>query len=341
LDIATKVREARKLRDEKHYSSAVDVYGKVLEGLFEVLYKEYFPNLTDAETEKVLDYRKKTGKQIDRFTIGEWIGLFRVSNLYDIIEKSKKKPDEGAFVFFTLEIVGKVNELRNRNTHAEKDLICYDQQHVASFIESCILCMLQELRLFPEVELVNRRFSRQKVNPKKTYEGLSREDVLSASKDPAINDFKFTDKFVEIDGTKYPIRGLISLASGVSTSNLSTDNAANILCGLGFQVKEVQAQAPLKQEIDISANSLIQMPYNTKEEGLLHMTISKLYEGFDDLVADTKKKYSKVDGIEALTPDLARQIIKNSWRNNHKILLQFKNDAFRFYLEGLLHETLE
>ena len=71
------------------------------------------------------------------------------------------------------------------------------------------------------------------------------------------------------------------------------------------------------------------------------MTITKLYPDIDELLAETKKAYSSVENVNTLTPAMACQIIKNGWRNNHRILAPFKNDAFKFYLERLLKEKFE
>jgi len=340
--ILERIKEAQKLREEKHYQSSIDEYGKILQAMFEELYKECFPWLSEADAEKILSYRKESKKQIDKFTIGEWIGLFRAAKLFDAIEKTKKRPDEKSFVFFTSDVVAAINELRNRSTHSDNDLRQYSPQQIASFVESAVICMLQELKMISETDTMHQAvFPKRVSNLANRFSQISREDILKASLDPEINDFRFVNKYIEIEGRKYSVKGLLSLASGTSPSSFTTDSATRILSRLGFKVMEVQVPTQTSPEEGASIIETSSMPYDTKEEGLLHMTITKVYSTVDKLLEETKKHYSTVEGVETLTPAIASKIIKNSWNGNHRILAPFKNDAFRFYLEKLLNEKLE
>jgi hypothetical protein len=339
--LADRIKETRKLRDEKHYRSVIDECGKILQTIFEELYNAYFPKLYDEEVEKVLNFRKQTGKTTDKFTIGEWIGLFKVVNLFGTIQNHLKKTEEKEFIFFTFEMTTQLKELRNRNTHSDKDLVCYSEQQLASYLESATVCMLQELKMISEADLVGRRTPvKQSPDYQKAPPQISREDVLRATKDPAINDFKFSNKFVEIDGVKYPARGLVSLALGVSPSNLTLELVTKILSQVDFKVidEKISQTSPLSTT---NGNEAMQMPYSTIEEGLLHITSTKLYGKFEDLLLDTKKQYSKIDGVKDLTAEIARDIIVSAWKKNHKMLVLFKNDAFRGYLEDLLAVKLD
>jgi ATP-dependent RNA circularization protein (DNA/RNA ligase family) len=173
------------------------------------------------------------------------------------------------------------------------------------------------------------------------FSEVSREDILRASRDPEINSFKFINKYAEIEGAKYPVKGLLSLASDTSPSNFTTDAAARILGRLGFQVMEVQRQTSANHGKSFVHSEVSRILYHTKEEGILHMAITRIYSTVDQLVAETRMLYSAVDGVDTLTPEMACQIIRDAWKNNNRILMPFKNDAFRFYLERLLNDKLE
>jgi hypothetical protein len=309
--------------------------------VFEELYNEYFPKLSNKEAEDVVNYRKQVGKTTDKFTIGEWIGLFKVVNLFSIVENHLKNPAESDFVFFTNEMTTQMKELRNRNTHSEKDLVCYSEQHLALYLESAIICMLQELKMITEGDLVSRRSSvKQSPGNKKTFTTISREDVIRATKDQAINDFKFRDKYVEIEGIKYPAKGLLSIASGFAPSNLAIEDVTTKLEELGFKVFDARTLTKSLLGAAPSISEPAKLPYSTKEEALLHITVTKLYDKLEDLVIETKRQYGKIDGVETLTTETAGQIITDAWKKNHKMLSSFKNDAFRFYLEELIGQQL-
>ena len=340
--LADRVKEARKLREEGHYRNVIDECGKILQEIFEDLYKEYLPRLSDPEVEKVLNYRKQVGKSTDKFMIGEWIGLFQVADLFNTIERNLRKPDEKDFVFFTLGTANQLKEIRNRNTHSEKDLICYNEQYLALYLESALLCMLQELRMISEGDLLSRRLSRkQNVSNKKPLSRVSREDIIRAAKDKAINDFKFLNKYVEIEGIKYPARGLLSIASGASPADFNQELVAKTFCDLGFKVMDFQPMIGTDSIIISDSPKPTQLHFSSLEEALLHLTVTKLFQKLEDLVAETKKQYPKIDGIATLSPEDVRKIIKTAWKENNKSIAPFKNDAFKHYLEELLNLSLE
>ncbi|MEO0236189.1 MAG: hypothetical protein ABIM02_05645 [candidate division WOR-3 bacterium] len=68
---------------------------------------------------------------------------------------------------------------------------------------------------------------------------ISREDILKASKDPRIQYFGFRDWCVEIEGKQYPVKGLISLATGIPTNEFGSAQVRPLLKKLGFEVKKI------------------------------------------------------------------------------------------------------
>jgi hypothetical protein len=53
---------------------------------------------------------------------------------------------------------------------------------------------------------------------------ISKEDILRAARNPRIRDFRYVWKYVLIDGKRYPVKGLLSIASSVPTSKLHACN---------------------------------------------------------------------------------------------------------------------
>ena len=224
--------------NEGLYSQAIEEYGKAIELLFKELYREYLPQLSYPEKESVINFEKNLKKPVSKFTIGEWIGLFREARLFNIIRNRKKI--ERRCVFFTHAVIDAVNELRNRSTHPAEDLKNYEMKNVATFVESTVLCILQELGMMPkkEVEYVGA-IAGTRIRLGKQFAGVTREAILRAAKDPRIEKFFWVSKYVEIEGKRYPVKGLLSLASNVSTSQFTTDRASRILENLGFKVKSI------------------------------------------------------------------------------------------------------
>jgi len=230
---------ARKLVNESMFSQAVEEYGKVVEWLFKKLYREYLPQLSYSEKQKVIDFEKHLQKSVDKFTIGEWTGLFRESHLFNIIENDKR--EERGFVFFTQDVITAVNELRNRCTHPSEDSRGYEEKHVASFVESAVVGMLKELGMMPKIETIypsatERGPSFGKHFAERHFAEVSKDDVLRAARDPRIRNFRWVSKYVEIEGERYPVKGLLSIASGVSTDRFTTDIATRVIEKLGFKV---------------------------------------------------------------------------------------------------------
>ncbi|MEM1574162.1 MAG: hypothetical protein QXI49_06755 [Candidatus Methanomethylicaceae archaeon] len=69
---------------------------------------------------------------------------------------------------------------------------------------------------------------------------ITREDILRIINNPKINDFKYKTTYAEIEGRRYSVKGLLSLAIGLPTNKFSTLHAEKILSNLGFKVVKVK-----------------------------------------------------------------------------------------------------
>jgi hypothetical protein len=77
---------------------------------------------------------------------------------------------------------------------------------------------------------------------------ITRDDILRASRDPAIKKFFYVGYYVDLDGKKLPVKGLLSLATGIPVTEFgSTPKARGILQKLGFKVVQSQ-QASMRIE---------------------------------------------------------------------------------------------
>jgi hypothetical protein len=110
---------AQKLLNEGNYSQAIEEYGKVMELMFMELYREYFPQLAYSEKEKVLNSEKSIGKAPEKFTLGEWVRLFRQTRFSDFIKARKGITSDS--LFFSHGIIDVLVDIRNRATHPSED----------------------------------------------------------------------------------------------------------------------------------------------------------------------------------------------------------------------------
>lgn len=136
---------AEKMVNQGMYGPAIKEYGSVIEQLLRQLYQKYFPNMPIQYKEKILNYERERKKSINKFTIGEWIGLFRHVGLFKYVEQDKKVKSE-FFIFFTPAILDTLNNLRNKSTHLTSDKDCYINRESALFVKSTITCILRELK---------------------------------------------------------------------------------------------------------------------------------------------------------------------------------------------------
>lgn len=147
--------DAEKSLNVGMYRQAIKEYGTVIEQLFRQLYREYLPNLSYSDKEKIINYERKIGSSINKFTIGQWLGLFREAHLFKaVFQDKKKRAKDKCFIFFTPTVIDIINTLRNKCTHPDDDVfyieIDYDIKHVAYFVKSAVLCILLELNIFPK-----------------------------------------------------------------------------------------------------------------------------------------------------------------------------------------------
>ncbi len=67
---------------------------------------------------------------------------------------------------------------------------------------------------------------------------IARDDILRAARNPRIKEFFYVGYYVELDGKKLPVKGLLSLATGIPVTEFgSTPKARGILQKLGLTVK--------------------------------------------------------------------------------------------------------
>jgi len=236
---------AKKLMSEGNYVQAIEEYGKVLELVFRELYRKYFPQLPYSDKEKAVNYEKKLGKSIEKFTIGEWIGLLREARLFDFIKNRKRIKEP---LFFTPGLVDMLNKLRVEAAHPRSDeesaLSRYDIRLLASFMGLGVECLLCELGILPFAETKYAKIIPvRQTYGKRIFSQVSREDVLKAAKDPRIVRYRWVSKYVEIDGKRHPVKGLLSIASGIPTSKFTTNEAERVLEKLGFKVYSVNKES--------------------------------------------------------------------------------------------------
>lgn len=130
---------------------------------------------------------------------------------------------------------------------------------------------------------------------------LSRDDILKASRDPKIKNYFYVGYYVSLDGKKLPVKGLLSLATGIPVTEFaSTPRARGILQKLGFTVVQSQQasmrvegphlkQSELEQEI-LRILALEQRPLRRKE------ITDKLYERMHDMFSDADLARIKTGG---------------------------------------------
>lgn len=218
------------------YLQAIEEYGKVIESLFRGLYKEYFSQLPYVDKERVINIEKRHGETTDKFTIGQWIGLFREAHLFDFV-KVKKRLDRNA-IFFGYGIIDAVTELRNRAIHPneERSLDCYDKRAVAYFMESAVLCMLQELGMLPETELSH--------SPTKAVAQPSRAQVENIVYERHAKRPEFWTHLLEQSKKKTP------LFANISPGNDSWLSAGAGISGVAYQYLILRDKARIQLAIE-------------------------------------------------------------------------------------------
>jgi len=82
--------QSRKLMNNAMYAEAIQGYGKVLELLFKELYTEFLPKLSHLGKQKAINLEKEQNVSVEKFTVGQWIGMFREANLFSIIREKRE-----------------------------------------------------------------------------------------------------------------------------------------------------------------------------------------------------------------------------------------------------------
>lgn len=136
---------AERLLNLGMYSQAIKEYGSIIEQLLKQLYQKYFPNMPIRYKERILNYERETKTSVSKFTIGQWIGLFRNADLFRYIAQDKKGKS-GSFIFFTPTTLDILNKLRNISTHPARNNENYVSEDSALFVKSTITCILRELK---------------------------------------------------------------------------------------------------------------------------------------------------------------------------------------------------
>ncbi len=142
VDISKPVGTVEMLLNMGEYILAIREFGLELENLLSTLHRNYFYRLPIECQEKIISYKKDVKKSTDRFTLGEWIGLFREAGMFKYIAEDKGKKD---FIFFTSSLLDTLNKLRNRATHKKKDENEYLNRETAFFAKWAMKCIIHEL----------------------------------------------------------------------------------------------------------------------------------------------------------------------------------------------------
>ena len=143
MNLRKSLDKADKLLDQGWYSEAISEYGRILEQLFKELYRKYLPHLPYSSKEKAVNYEEEREKSTSKFTIGEWVGLFKCAHIFDFISQEKSGRSKG-FIFFTTTMLNTMIDLRNISIHPTSRSEKYVIRKVARFAESRVRCIFYE-----------------------------------------------------------------------------------------------------------------------------------------------------------------------------------------------------
>lgn len=151
------------------YSQAIKEYGSIVERLLRQLYQEYFPNLPIKYKERILDYEREAKIPISKFTIGQWIGLFRYADLFRYIAQDRKGKGE-PFIFFIPAILDALNKLRNISTHPTSSDEHYISQETALFVSSAMKCIIHEFEAYGRETVIPVHAYSEPLGPRRKLE---------------------------------------------------------------------------------------------------------------------------------------------------------------------------
>ena len=145
-------KRMRKLMRIKDYSSAVKEAGGISEILLNDLYTELLKELSTNRKEEVLRIEKEIGgeKSVKSFTLGQLIGLFTRTKLFDDLTKYFKEK----LKYFTPENLNHINELRNKCTHKGFE----PTEHEANYVESLLINIIDECKGIKGEPPTNKNF---------------------------------------------------------------------------------------------------------------------------------------------------------------------------------------
>jgi hypothetical protein len=134
MDYAKELSEVQKLISGGFYPQAVQTAGKILESLYTDLYHELLGRAPRREREEIIRRQQaaRSGKAIDRFTLGDLARLFEDARLVPLLKRSIGRP----FPLLETFIPDYFVNLRNRVTHeatyvtAEEAWWCYLQVYM-------------------------------------------------------------------------------------------------------------------------------------------------------------------------------------------------------------------
>ncbi|HUV91102.1 MAG TPA: DUF499 domain-containing protein [Anaerolineae bacterium] len=116
VDFRARIDEAERLLANEHYAQAIIAAGSLMEALLSALYNDVLPRLPPAAQQEVLEQVEAIGhgKPMTDFTLGQRVGLFRETHLFDKAQAALgrdlphlRSANSSLFV-----------DLRNRATHA-------------------------------------------------------------------------------------------------------------------------------------------------------------------------------------------------------------------------------
>lgn len=142
VDYREELRKAEERLKQGEAVSAVLICGRVLETALREIYHELLPRLTPEEIEGVTQALKKQGKgkQVDEFTLGQLVGLFREARL---TRPAAEKLGRDLSLLENHQLVQGWVELRNRAAHGKEDIPPEDAENFYQNLKM----LLQKARL--------------------------------------------------------------------------------------------------------------------------------------------------------------------------------------------------
>jgi|FLYL01.1.fsa_nt_gi hypothetical protein len=229
-DLPKKREQAQALLKQGLYDQAVVVGGQILEALYRWLYTKVQPRLKPQEQQAVSKALEKHGKAVGELSMGELMGLFEETRLYDIAERVLK----GDFSF--LKKAQMWRELRNRAAHPGDKPIT--RQEAETFLSTVDLYLSQAGLAEQERPMSGavKPWHQVAVPHRDIREGKFDESVFAADLNDVVNDrgpaeYRDAETFFR---KTYPTQGLLKLLTAVLSR----------LAGQGKGEAVIQIQTP-------------------------------------------------------------------------------------------------